>query len=85
MREGRFHFEKFARLQNLFIKYSIIFAIVVFPLLLTAQSNPEKGLPFVTNFAPKMYGSYPQTWSVAQDDKGLCISVTRDTFFNMMV
>jgi len=71
MREGRFHFEKFARLQNLFIKCSIVFAIVVFPLLLTAQSNPEKGLPFVTNFAPKMYGSYPQTWSVAQDDKGL--------------
>jgi K+-sensing histidine kinase KdpD/DNA-binding response OmpR family regulator/ligand-binding sensor domain-containing protein len=53
------------------IKTFILFAFILLPRLLTAQISAEQGLPFVTNFSPKAYSSYPQTWAAIQDDKGL--------------
>src|SRR4051794_27658301 len=71
MRKSSFYFEKFEKFICILTKTTVVFAFVLSPSLLSAQTHPEKGLPFVTNFSPKTYGSYPQTWAVAQDDKGL--------------
>ena len=51
----------------------VIFSItcLLFSLLLNAQSDPEKGLPFITNYSPKTYKAYPQNWSIVEDDRGV--------------
>ena len=36
-----------------------------------AQSELEKGLPFITNYAPKTYQAFPQTWCVQEDARGI--------------
>ena len=36
-----------------------------------AQHNSEKGLPFITNYLPKDYKALPQTWCVAEDNRGI--------------
>ncbi|HEY5462264.1 MAG TPA: GAF domain-containing protein [Hanamia sp.] len=51
---------------------SILFSLFVS--LLTsanAQTNTEKGLPFITNYTPKMYDGSPANWSVIQDNDGM--------------
>ena len=39
-------------------------------LRLAAQPSGEKGLPFITNYAPKQYNAPPQTFSVIEDSRG---------------
>ncbi|HEU4633801.1 MAG TPA: GAF domain-containing protein, partial [Flavisolibacter sp.] len=41
------------------------------PLLVKAQSEAEKGLPFITNYLPKNYKALPQTWCVTEDNRGI--------------
>src|SRR5688500_11429558 len=41
------------------------------PLPVIAQANPEKGLPFITNYAPKTYKTLPQTWCIIEDGRGI--------------
>ena len=36
-----------------------------------AQSQSEKGLPFITNYSPKTYKAYPQAWCVLEDESGI--------------
>jgi K+-sensing histidine kinase KdpD/CheY-like chemotaxis protein len=38
---------------------------------LLAQTESEKGLPFITNYLPKTYKALPQTWSVTEDNRGI--------------
>ena len=38
---------------------------------LLAQTESEKGLPFITNYLPKDYKALPQTWSVTEDNRGI--------------
>jgi K+-sensing histidine kinase KdpD/CheY-like chemotaxis protein len=38
---------------------------------LLAQTESEKGLPFITNYLPKDYKALPQTWSVTEDSRGI--------------
>lgn len=70
MRKYSFCFQRFERIAAIPVTILIVLASLLLPLT-SASQNAEKGLPFVTNFSPKTYGSYPQTWAVAQDDKGL--------------
>ncbi|HZI53106.1 MAG TPA: hypothetical protein VFD56_05375 [Chitinophagaceae bacterium] len=44
---------------------------LLFPLLLTAQPDSEKGLPFITNYTAKTFKALPQTWCVQEDDRGM--------------
>jgi signal transduction histidine kinase/CheY-like chemotaxis protein len=37
----------------------------------SAQRNPEKGLPFITNYQAKDYNASPQNWSIVEADNGL--------------
>ena len=36
-----------------------------------AQSESERGLPFITNYSPKTYKAFPQTWCVLEDESGI--------------
>ena len=54
---------------------AFLFAIVSYfglfiPLVLIAQPDTEKGLPFITNYSAKTYKALPQTWCVQEDDTG---------------
>ena len=53
--------------------FTIAFGITFFlpALTVNAQSDAERGLPFVTNFSPKTYQAYPQIFSIIEDNKGL--------------
>lgn len=63
------------------MKHTTLTITILLGLLLTAQAQTpsatpdrqraETGLPFVTWFSPQEYRSTPQTWSFAQDDRGL--------------
>ena len=48
-----------------------ISAILLFPDISNAQSESEKGLPFITNYSPKSYKAFPQVWSVLEDESGI--------------
>jgi K+-sensing histidine kinase KdpD/CheY-like chemotaxis protein/ligand-binding sensor domain-containing protein len=48
-----------------------IAAIFLFPQFTNAQSESEKGLPFITNYSPKNYKAFPQIWSVLEDESGI--------------
>src|SRR5215831_18813282 len=41
------------------------------PLVSNCQAQPEKVLPFITNYAAKTFNALPQTWSVQQDENGI--------------
>ena len=60
-------------LNKLFICTLLIVCINIlfFSLQSNAQSPSEKGLPFITNYSPKTYKSFPQNWSIAEDDRGI--------------
>ncbi|WP_373521173.1 two-component regulator propeller domain-containing protein, partial [Aquiflexum sp.] len=36
-----------------------------------AQTNPELGLPLISNYTSKIYKGHSQVWSVIQDDRGI--------------
>ncbi len=44
---------------------------LLFPLLSVAQTDSEKGLPFITNYSAKTFKALPQTWCVHEDDRGM--------------
>jgi len=46
-------------------------AIFLFPQAGIAQSESEKGLPFITNYAAKTFKALPQVWCVQEDDRGM--------------
>jgi len=73
MRKNNSYSALLKRLFCIFFSSNYIGFIVAvsLPLLSNAQPNPEKGLPFVTNFYPKTYKAYPQSWSIVEDNKGL--------------
>ena len=37
----------------------------------SAQSNPELGLPLISNYTSKIYKGHSQVWSVIQDNRGI--------------
>lgn len=65
--------------ESSFISYKIIVCILLFSSLLVflfpqetnAQSESERGLPFITNYSPKTYKAFPQTWCVLEDESGI--------------
>jgi signal transduction histidine kinase/CheY-like chemotaxis protein len=48
-----------------------VILISIFPSSTKAQDSAEKGLPFVTNFHPNEFHSYPQNWAITEDNRGL--------------
>ncbi|HEU4860156.1 MAG TPA: hypothetical protein VFT15_09985, partial [Chitinophagaceae bacterium] len=59
---------------NLFkaiIVLPFISAIFLFPSIANAQSESEKGLPFITNYAAKTFKALPQVWCAQEDDRGM--------------
>jgi signal transduction histidine kinase/CheY-like chemotaxis protein len=53
---------------------AIVIGVILFtsyPFILKAQDPAEKGLPFVTNFHPNEFHSYPQNWAITEDNRGL--------------
>lgn len=61
------------KLQKRFAYLPVIYSIagLLFPLLLNAQPNPEKGLPFITNYTPKTFKTLPQVWCIIEDGRGI--------------
>jgi signal transduction histidine kinase/DNA-binding response OmpR family regulator/ligand-binding sensor domain-containing protein len=47
------------------------FLSLLFPLTGKAQSESEKGLPFITNYSPKTFQTLPQVWSIEQSKDGI--------------
>ncbi|HEX6169220.1 MAG TPA: GAF domain-containing protein [Chitinophagaceae bacterium] len=50
---------------------SVCLLITFLPRIANAQSESEKGLPFITNYSPKNYKAFPQVWSVLEDESGI--------------
>ncbi|MFI5134332.1 MAG: GAF domain-containing protein, partial [Chitinophagales bacterium] len=46
-------------------------ATALCPLASHAQSQSEKGLPFITNYTAKTFQALPQAWSIIEDDRGI--------------
>src|SRR3954468_4847267 len=55
----------------LFYNYTAFFVLVFSPLFLSAQPNPEAGLPFITNYYAKDYKASPQNWTIIEDERGV--------------
>lgn len=53
------------------ILFCINLALVCLPNLVSGQSRTEQGLPFITNYSPKIYNALPQTWCVQEDERGI--------------
>jgi signal transduction histidine kinase/CheY-like chemotaxis protein len=54
--------------QSAFLLFVFLF---LFAVSTYAQNNSERGLPFITNYLPKDYKALPQTWCVAEDNRGI--------------
>jgi K+-sensing histidine kinase KdpD/CheY-like chemotaxis protein len=61
-----------------FTSYTIMYLqligcmMILYPgINIQAQSESEKGLPFITNYTPKDFKALPQTWAAIQDDRGI--------------
>ena len=39
--------------------------------IVNAQPDPEKGLPFITNYTPKTFKALPQAWCAIEDTQGI--------------
>jgi hypothetical protein len=61
----------FYSLLKAIIVLHFISAILLLPIVSNAQSESEKGLPFITNYLPKDYKSATQNWSVIEADNGM--------------
>src|SRR5215203_753658 len=61
----------FYNLSKAIIVLHFISAILLFPTIIKGQSESEKGLPFITNYSPKIYKAFPQIWSVLEDESGI--------------
>ena len=56
--------------------YTLLFIIIgafatCYPQNTSAQSESEKGLPFITNYTPKEYKSSTQNWAIVEADNGM--------------
>lgn len=45
--------------------------VLALSLIVNAQPNPEKGLPFITNYTPKTFKALPQAWCAIEDTQGI--------------
>src|SRR5215204_3652688 len=61
----------FYNLHKAIILLHFIIAAILSPCITDAQSESEKGLPFITNYSAKTYKALPQTWCVQEDDRGM--------------
>src|SRR2546423_3795542 len=50
---------------------AIAFSFLWITLCSIAQSNAEKGVPFITNYFAKDYKASPQNWAIIEDDRGI--------------
>ena len=60
----------FYNLHKAIILLHFISAVFLFPCITNAQSESEKGLPFITNYHPNKFKAYPQNWSIIEDNRG---------------
>ena len=60
----------FCHLLRSIILLHFISAVFLFPCITNAQSESEKGLPFISNYHPNIYRAYPQNWSIIEDNRG---------------
>jgi K+-sensing histidine kinase KdpD/CheY-like chemotaxis protein len=51
--------------------YFIFLLLSILVLSAFAQSNPEVGLPFITNYDPKEYQAGQSNWAIIKDDRGV--------------
>ncbi|HLF36088.1 MAG TPA: two-component regulator propeller domain-containing protein, partial [Cyclobacteriaceae bacterium] len=51
--------------------YQLLLIFLLVPVPGSAQVQSEKGLPFITNYSPKTYKAFPQTWCVQEDENGI--------------
>ncbi len=49
----------------------LYFILSCIPVISGAQPNPEKGLPFITNYLSKDYKASPQNWGIIEDNQGI--------------
>ena len=59
---------------NKIVLYKLLFicmSVFLSALQINAQTNAEKGLPFITNYQAKEYQAHPQNWAIAEDDDGI--------------
>jgi len=61
----------FYNLSKAIILLHFISAVFLFPCITSAQSETEKGLPFITNYTAKTFKALPQVWCVQEDDRGM--------------
>src|SRR5215204_3239626 len=61
----------FYNLHKAIILLHFIIAAILSPCITDAQSESEKGLPFITNYSAKTYKALPQTWCVQEDNRGI--------------
>ncbi len=61
------------KLQKRFAYLCVIYSIagLLFSLWVNAQPSPEKGLPFITNYTPKIFKALPQAWCAIEDSRGV--------------
>jgi GAF domain-containing protein/CheY-like chemotaxis protein len=62
----------------LVISFTAIFVSAV------AQNESEKGLPFITNYTPKIYGGGPGNWSIIEDNDGIMYFGQNKTKSNLL-
>ncbi|MES2646002.1 MAG: GAF domain-containing protein [Bacteroidota bacterium] len=53
------------------LSVSFYFIFLSDSITLHAQTEAERGLPFITNYSARAYNALPQTWSIQQDDQGI--------------
>src|SRR4030095_12277129 len=52
-------------------KCCIQFALLCMSFVVRAQSDPEIGLPIITNYPPSVFNALPQTWCAIEDSRGI--------------
>ena len=49
--------------------FNVLFVLAIYSA--SAQSEAEKGLPFITNYLAKTYQALPQTWCIQEGESGI--------------
>jgi K+-sensing histidine kinase KdpD/CheY-like chemotaxis protein len=63
-------YKSYFRTKRLFL-YLLVTLLPAISIYTYAQSEAERGLPFITNYLPKNYKALPQTWCVTEDNRGI--------------
>jgi len=53
------------------LKWLLNILLILASYSITAQSESEKGLPFITNYLAKTYQALPQTWCIQEGESGI--------------